>query len=110
MAKLTPMQQVKEQFGTKEKLAAQLASDLITPEGFTKDEFEYQLKCTSNSKLLRLAQRVEAMKKLGGFDKLAAAVTELQGGNADHLRINKGKSIGQLLDLHSSLTRRAKKA
>ena len=108
MAKLTPMQIVKNQFGSKEKLAAQLASGLIVPADTDKADFEYQLKCMSNSKLLRLLKRSEALKAEGGFEKLVETVTTLQGGNADRLAANKAKSIGQLLDMKRALAKKAK--
>lgn len=103
MAKITPMQAVKQRFGSKEKLVSQLVSSLQPFEGESADEFKERLLTVSNRKLLRLADRAEALKAAGGFDKLVASVTELEGGNQDRLAKNKQKSIGALLDRQSSL-------
>ena len=50
----TPLQTVKEQFGSKEQLVSQLVSKLKPTEGESKDEFKTRLMKVSNRKLLRL--------------------------------------------------------
>jgi hypothetical protein len=104
--KLTPLQRVQRDFGSKEKLAAQLATELVAPEGYDRAEFQELLQATSNRKLLRLAERAEALKAEGGFDQLAQTVTKLEKGNEDRLRINQAKSVGQLLDRKRALSRK----
>ena len=110
---LSPLQKVNQQFGSKEKLVSKLVGALSADDGESKDQFKARLLSASNRKLLRLQARAEALKAAGGLDKLAAAVTELQtGGKADAnlLAKNKTLSVGRLLDLQQSLTRRARRA
>jgi hypothetical protein len=106
----TPLQTVNERYGSKEKLVSQLVSNLDPQEGESKDEFKARLVLrTSNSKLLRLVDRVEAVKAFGGFDKLAEAVTSLQGGgtlNQERLEKNKMATMGRLLDMHKVLSKK----
>ena len=104
MAKITPMQAVQQRFGSKEKLVSQLVSSLQPFEGESKDEFTERLLSVSNRKLLRLADRVEALKSAGGFDKLAESVTALEKGDKNRLAKNKLKTIGALLDRKNSLS------
>ena len=104
MAKLTPMQAVKQRFGSKEKLVSQLVSSLQPYEGESKDEFKSRLLTVSNRKLLRLADRAEALQAEGGFKKLTETVTQLEGGNQDRLAKNQFQTIGALLDRKRSLS------
>jgi hypothetical protein len=53
----TPLQTVKEKFGSKEQLVSQLVSKLEAQEGESKDEFKARLLTVSNRKLLRLHAR-----------------------------------------------------
>ena len=53
----TPLQTVKEKFGSKEQLVSQLVSKLQPLEGESKDEMKARLLTVSNRKLLRLHQR-----------------------------------------------------
>ena len=55
----TPLQSVKEQYGSKEKLVSQLISKLTPFDGESKEEFRTRLMFVSNRKLLKLAKRVE---------------------------------------------------
>ena len=102
--KLTPMYDVQQKFGGKEKLVSQLVSALQPYEGESTSEFKERLLKVSNRKLLRLAGRVESLKAEGGFDKLAESVTQLEGGNQDRLAKNKAKTLGALLDRKQALS------
>ena len=53
----TPLQTVKEKFGSKEQLVSQLVAKLQPLEGESKDEFKARLLTVSNRKLLRLQAR-----------------------------------------------------
>ena len=53
----TPLQTVKEKFGSKEQLVSQLVSKLEALEGESKDDFKARLLTVSNRKLLRLYAR-----------------------------------------------------
>ena len=108
MAKQSPLQIVKEKFGSKEKLAKKVAGLFEPNEDEDKDEFTARLVHVANSKLLHLVEVGERLKKLGGKDKLAAKVAELKGQakDADYLEKLKGFTPGRLIDMHDSLTRR----
>ena len=53
----TPLQTVKEKFGSKEKLVSQLITHLKANDGESKDEFKKRLMTVSNRKLLKLMDR-----------------------------------------------------
>ena len=53
----TPLQTVKEKYGSKEKLVSQLITHLKPVEGESKDEFQKRLMTVSNRKLLKLMDR-----------------------------------------------------
>ena len=53
----TPLQTVKEKYGSKEKLVSQLITHLKPMEGESKDEFQKRLMTVSNRKLLKLMDR-----------------------------------------------------
>ena len=110
MAKITPVQAVQQRFGSKEKLVSQLVSSLQPYDGESADEFKSRLMMVSNRKLLRLAERADALKAEGGFDKLAETVTQLEGGNQDRLAKNKYKTIGALLDRKRALAKKSEEA
>lgn len=66
MTKLTPMQEVKERFGSKEELANQLIPLLERPEDLDQDEFELSIRTASNRQLLRLHAVQETVKRRFG--------------------------------------------
>jgi hypothetical protein len=53
----TPLQIVKEKYGSKEKLVSQLITHLKPVNGESKDEFQKRLMTVSNRKLLKLMER-----------------------------------------------------
>lgn len=112
MAKQTPLQIVKDQYGSKDKLVAAAAKLLETPEGEDQDDWLERLSLVSNRKLLHLVDVGERAKKLGGRDKVVAAVADLSGKAKDKDYVAKlgGLSLSRLLDLHGSLSRKAKRA
>lgn len=112
MAKKTPLQIVKEQYGSKDALVEKLASLVEADEGESADEHKKRLKYVSNSKLLHLVALAENVEKLGGREGMVAKILELKGQTKDHEYSDKLKklSLGRLVDKTQSLLRAAKKA
>lgn len=112
MKKKTPLQQVNERFGTKDKLVDKLAG-MVDREGEDKDEFKGRLLSMANSKLLRLHDaHVDMSDRFGSKDKLVGAILGL---------MNKGKDVDyqdklsrltpvRLLAMHREQERKAKRA
>ncbi len=108
--KQSPLQIVKEKFGSKEKLIESLTGVLQLDEGESKEELAKRLKYVANAKLLHLSSMAEEVKALGGRDALVTKISELKGQAKDSDFIAKLKtySNGRLADLHKSLSRKAK--
>lgn len=111
MTKKTPVQLVREQFGTKAELAAKLAPVLTRPEGETEEEFMSRLGKASNKQLLRLWNAEERVKALGGRDKL---VDEIVGykfphkGNASYKAKLQTLTSTRLLSLRDGFAKSAR--
>jgi hypothetical protein len=105
MSKQSPLAVVNKEFGSKEKLAAQLASMMDVPEGQSKEQFQKFLKALPNNKLLKLNRVEEAFKtRFGGkTEKAVSAIIEkrkLVGKAADAFKQTAaGYSRARLLDL-----------
>lgn len=113
MPKNTPLQNVKKLFGSKDQLVARVAE--LLPSSFageSADDFKKRLKYVANSKLLRLVEIGEKAKKLGGVQAIVDSIAELKGQAKDKdFKAALAKlSVPRLVDLHQSLSRRAKKA
>ena len=112
--KKSPLQQVKEQFGSKEALAQKLAPLLDRNEDENDGDFLRRLRTASNRQLLRL-WAVEARVKadFGSKSGLVDRVVALKfgpGGNAEYrTKVARFKKT-RLLDLHDSLAKRAASA
>jgi hypothetical protein len=110
-AKKTPLQQMKEQFGGKEKLVDKVAG-LVDAGEEDKDSVKARLLKASNKKLLRLAEVGRKIKDdFGGKDKLVAKVAQLYGRakDADYLTKLAKYTPARLLDLANSLAKKAAK-
>ena len=110
--KKTPLQRVKDLYGSKDELVTKL-SDLLEPaDGESKEDLAARLKHVANNKLLHLHDVAEKVKGLGGKEALVAKVAELRKQAKDEDFVNKLKewSTGKLLDSYESLSRAAKKA
>lgn len=107
--KKTPLQIVKEKFGSKDDLVAKVAGLFEPGDDEDKDEFTARLKHVANRKLLHLVEVGERLKELGGRAKLAAKVAELAGQakDKDYIASLETFSPGRLIDMYDSLTRRA---
>lgn len=112
--KLSPLQKVRADFGSKEELARKLLSSLDRPEGESEAEFQARILTASNRKLLRLHRAEERVSKdFGSKDALVARIVELKfGGRGDDAYRTKiaGFAKTRLLDLHDALARRAARA
>lgn len=112
MAKKTPLQIVKETYGSKDDLVKKVAS-LVDPEpGESADEHLARLKYVSNAKLLHLVTLAEQAQALGGRDGMVAKILELKGQTKDREYEDKLKtlSLGRLVDLTRGLMQAAKQA
>ena len=108
--RLSPLQQVKKLYGSKENLI-QAVTSLYTPtEGETAEDFAQRLKHVANAKLMRLVKVGEAVKAAGGRDALVAKIAELRGHAKDKDYVAKLATFAppKLLDMYASLSRRAK--
>ncbi|RMG99905.1 MAG: hypothetical protein D6705_01945 [Deltaproteobacteria bacterium] len=110
--KKTPLQQVRESFGSKADLVEQVAGLVEPAEGESADELRARLRRVSNAKLLHLHAVGTKVKELGGKDALVKKIAELKGQPKDlpYLDALAKKSLGSLLDLYGSLSRKAAKS
>lgn len=106
----SPLQIVKEKFGSKDKLVDQLVGLLEPAEGESKEELTDRLKRVANAKLLHLHGVGEQVKALGGKDALVGKVAELAGHGKDKDFAAKlsARSMSNLLDMHAALSRSKK--
>ena len=110
-AKKTPLQQMKEQFGGKEKLVDKVAG-LVDAGEEDKDSLKARLLKASNKQLLRLAEVGRKVKEeFGGKDKLVAKVAQLYGRtkDKDYLAKLAKYTPARLVDLANSLAKKAAK-
>ncbi len=103
--KKTPLQMVKDRFGGKDKLVAELVGLMKRPSELTKDQFRKRLMAQSNRKLMILHARETTIKdKFGSRDKLIDALLAARMGKQKkedqgfrtHLE---KRTNGQLLEL-----------
>lgn len=103
----SPLQLVKEKYGSKQELVAKLESLVDRPEGESSEEFAARMKTVANRKLLHLLDVGEKVAALGGRDALVTKVADLRGQSKDKDYVTKlsSFSMAKLLDLHTSLAR-----
>ena len=112
MAKMSPLQEVKERFGSKKELASQLFGKLEKIYVDESDEeFERRIRTSSNKKLLRLyAATSEVEERFGNKVGLVDAIMKLRyPGKPDEQYRGKleKQQITRLLDEHRMLSQRA---
>jgi hypothetical protein len=110
MAKATPLNRVKDEYGDKSKLVDKIAA-LVEPKGDeSSDAHKRRLKNVSNKKLLHLLALGEKVKALGGRDAIVKRILELRGQSKDHEYGDKLKRLplGRVVDLVSGLERGAR--
>ena len=102
--KKTPLQQVKDEFGSKEALAKKLVAVLDPHEEEEHGEFERRIRTSSNKKLLRLWRAEEALQAgFGSKDALLDAIVKARfdgHANADYRTKIATYATTRLLDLH----------
>ena len=107
MSKKSPLQQVKEQFGTKKALADQLIPviDRLNPNESDAD-FARRIQAASNKQLLRLHAVEQTVKeRFGSRDALIDAIVQAKFGkaNADYRQSLTKYTKVRLLDLHRQI-------
>lgn len=102
--KKTPLQQVKDEFGSKEALAKKLIPLLERREDEEAEEFERRILTASNKQLLRLWKAEQDVKSgFGTRDQLVDAIVKARfdgRDNADYRAKISGYAKTRLLDLH----------
>jgi len=113
MAK-SPLQQVKDRFGSKEALVKELSALVEKSDLFIKHFNETKgLDRVSNLKLLRLRRiAAEVQEKFETRAKLVDALLELEGRakDADYRKRFDKYTLGRLLDVYRVAERRARRA
>lgn len=102
MAKKSPLQQVRDEFGSKAKLAEKVLGILEADENEDADDFKHRIETMSNRKLLRLHRAHERVQsEYGSKDALVEKIVlaRFSGGNEDYQRKISGFTLPKLLDL-----------
>ncbi len=109
MAKQSPLQIVKEKFGSKEKLVEALVNTLEKNDGESAEDFQARLLSVSNKKLLRLhATQERVSSEFGNKETLVDKIVALKFDkpNADYKAKLMKYRVTRLLDLHTSFARK----
>ena len=100
---ITPINKVKKQFGSKEKLVDTILGLIKRSTDQSKDQFKRILQSQSNRKLLILFKREQTVKEqFGNRDKLIEAIAKSAKGKTEDKDYRKQlnlRTTGQLLDL-----------
>ena len=114
MAKMTPVQIVKERFGSKKELAAIVISNLEKPEGVSQSDFERKISTVSNKKLLKLHAIYEELhRRFATKSTLIDEIMSLKSTGKPDLVYRASlekKRVPELLDLHKALVKKSKKS
>jgi hypothetical protein len=105
--KKSPLAQVKDDFGGKDKLVDKIVGVLDAGDE-SKDELRKRLLGVANRKLIRLHAVASQTKQLGGHDKLATVTAERLGRAKDKDYVTKleDMSNGRLIDIMQAAERR----
>ncbi|NVB38606.1 hypothetical protein G6O69_12265 [Pseudenhygromyxa sp. WMMC2535] len=108
--KQSPLQIVKDKFGSKKELASKLAGILEPAEGESKEELAERLVHVANAKLLHLHGLAAKVEGHGGREGLVKALSEAEGKtkDADYLASLGKRSLGWLVDRVESLAKKSK--
>ncbi len=103
--RLSPMQVVKRDFGSKKELAAKVIPLIERPETETAEEFTKRIETLSNTKLLKLLKVGTEMKEHGTKAELADKVYKKIRGDKnkvdqDYLNKLNSFSMGKLIDMN----------
>lgn len=102
MAKKSPLQQVRDEFGSKAELAKKVLSFLDAPEDEDAADFKHRVETMSNAKLLRLQRSHQRIQDdFGSKAELVEKITKARfsGGNADYQAKISGFTMPKLLDI-----------
>jgi hypothetical protein len=106
MAKLSPLQRVKQEHGSKAALAEKVLTLVSASEGEEAEAFEHRIKTMSNTKLLRLWSAHQSLaQRFGGKDELVKKIVaaKFPNGNGDYEAKVSTFSEPKLLDLARQL-------
>ncbi|MBN1944074.1 MAG: hypothetical protein JW797_00305 [Bradymonadales bacterium] len=106
MVKLTPVQVVRQRFGSKAELSKLLLPLVDRDDGMEEAEFERRIKTASNRQLLRMYQVTQKIKRrFGSKEGLVDAIVRIKfpNGNADYRAKLLRQRQTRLLDLYRSL-------
>lgn len=101
MAKMSPLQRVREEHGSKADLAKKVLGILDAGDEDQSD-FEHRVNTMSNAKLLRLWEAHQTVQdKYGSKEALVEKITtaRFSGGNDDYAAKLSGFTLPKLLDL-----------
>ncbi len=110
--KPSPLQIVKDKFGSKKDLVAKLAEVLEPGAGESKEELAARLGHVSNAKLLHLHGLAERVEAAGGRQGLVEKIAAVSGKakDKDFIAQLEGRNLGELVDRLASAERQAKRA
>ncbi len=103
--KKVPLQKVRDQFGSKDKLVDEILGMIKRPTDLSKEVFKRKLSSQSNRKLLILLDREQLLKKsYGSRAKLVDAIAKSKSvskkaEDKDYRKRLDGMTTGQLLDI-----------
>jgi hypothetical protein len=109
MPRPSPLQNVRERYGSKEKLVDAVIELLPARGDEAKDQAKKRLLHAANAKLLRLVDIGGRLRELGGTEAVARRIAELKGQpkDRDFLRKLGALAPGRLFDLLGRVERRA---
>lgn len=108
MSKQSPLQIVKDKFGSKQELATKLADMLEAEEDESKEEHVERLGRVSNAKLLHLHDLAEKVADKGGREGLTTKIAAAAGksNDKDFIASLDKRSLGWLYDQAMVASRR----
>ena len=111
--KQSPLQVLKDKFGSKQELAKRLAEVLEPEEDESKDELAERLALASNAKLLHLHELSEKVAAHGGREGLVNEIATAQNKSKDKdyiAALSTKRTLGWLVDRAETLARKKNKA
>lgn len=109
MSKPSPLQIIKDKYGSKKDVANRLAEVLEPLEGESKDEHVERLSRVANAKLLHLLSLADKVTAHGGREGLTTKIAELSGlaKDKDFVASLAKRSLGWLVDRAESLAKKS---
>ncbi len=112
--KLSPLARVKKEFGSKEKLVAEVVSLLKSLSETLPEDIEKKLKSQTNQKLMKLYNNAKKVSELGK-DKVIEVILKAKRPNAKKVDEDYRKSllrypVSKLYDMYLSASKALKKS